>query len=237
MSVGEVNPRGKRPLIKDDYFTSSSPSETAHQVMYGSSLEDKESLRSNNEMYAAEWEPILSSTAPCPWGGEQVGVTLRKREHSFTEVLFPALVDVGVAVRNSLFDLIRRDSTPEAVCKVGFHQYEATGQERCLLLTASLLEDFGEEAWPVLKELAASKQPECELFVRLIAHCDGVSSTARATALGELATHPDPIVRLAILDNLAGLSAGDRRAVLESLTDDSDDDVREEARQRLLDMQ
>ncbi len=152
-----------------------------------------------------------------------------------TEVLFPALVNAGVD-RNSLFDLIRRDSTPEAVCEVGFREYEATGQERCLLLTVSLLEDFGEEAWPVLKELAASKHPECELFVGLIANCDGVSSTQRADALCDLATHAEPVVRLTILDDLSDLSVDDSRSVLESLKDDSDDDVREEARQRLFDM-
>ncbi len=240
MSVGEIDQRGKRPFVEDervDYYTSSSPSETAHPAMYGSSRENREFLDSNNDMYTAVWESILSSTAPCPWGGEQVAVTLPATKHSSTEAFFKKLVNAGVADRNFLFDLIRRDSTPEAVCKVGFREYEATGQERCLLLTASLLEDFGEEAWSVLKELAASKLPECELFVGLIAHCDDVSSNERANALCELATHPDPVVRLTILDNLSDLSVDDSRSLLESLIDDSDDDVREEARQRLLDTQ
>jgi len=240
MSVGEIDQRDKRHLVEDervDYFKSSGPSLTAHPVMYRSSPGNKEFLHSNNEMYPAVWGSILSSTAPCPLGGEQVAVTLPATEHRFTEAFFKKLVNAGVSDRNFLFDLIRRDSTPEAVYIVGFREYEATGQERCLLLTASLLEAFGEKAWTVLKELAASKRPECELFVGLIAHCDNVSSNERASALGELATHPDPVVRLAILHNLSDLSVDDRRSVLESLTDDSDDDVREEAHQRLLDTQ
>jgi len=239
VGVGEIDQRGERPLVEDepvDYLGSSSRIETARKVMYRSSSGKKESLHSNNEMYAAAWEPILSSTAPCPWGGEQVGVTLRAREHSSTEVLFPALVDAEVAVRNSLFDLIRRDSTPEAVCKVGFHQYEATGRERCLSLTVSLLEDFGSKSWPVLSELAKSERPECELFVGLIAHCDGIPSAKRASALSKLAAHPDAAVRIEILDNLADLTAYDRQCVLETLTDDSDADICEEANQRLLDL-
>ena len=240
MSIGEIDQCDKKYLVEGervDYVTSSSPRETVYQGMYGSPAGNKESLDGNNERDTAAREPTLSSNSPRLWGGEQVSVTLPATEHSSTEVLFPALVDAGVAVRNSLFDLLRRDSTPEVVCKVGFREYEATGQERCLLLTASLLEDFGETAWPVLKELAASKRPECELFVGLIAHCDDVSSNERASALGELAAHPDPVVRLTILGDLSDLSVDDTRSVLRSLTDDSDDDVREEARQRLLDTQ
>jgi len=240
MSVGEQDQRLKSPFVEDErvgYYASSSPSATAHPAMYGSSRENREFLDSNNDMYTATRESILSSTAPRPWGGEQVAVTLPATEHSSTEAFFKKLVNAGVADRNFLFDLIRRDATPEAVCKVGFREYQATGQERCLLLTASLLEAFGEKAWPVLKELAASKRPECELFVGLIAHCDEVSSTQRANALCELATHPDPVVRLTILGDLSDLSVDDTRSVLRSLTDDPDDDVREEARQRLLDTQ
>ena len=240
MNVGEIDQRGETSLVEDEhvgYVTSFSPSKTAYGVVYRRPLQDREYWPSNNEKFPAAWEPVFSSTTPCRGGGEQVGVTLCAREHSTTEAFFRKLVTAGAANRNVLFDLIRGDSTPEAVCEVGFREYEATGRERCLLLTASLLEAFGEKAWPVLKELAASKRPECELFVGLIAHCDGVSSTERTSALGELATHTDSVVRLTILDNVSDLSVDDRRSVLESLADDSDDDVREEARQRLLDMQ
>lgn len=151
-----------------------------------------------------------------------------------TEVLFRALVDAGPIDRTLHFNIIRRNSTPEAVCKTGFRGYKVTGRERYLSLTVSLLEDFGEEAWPVLKELAVSRHPECELFVGLIANCNGVSSTQHAGALSELATHPDIVVRLTILDNLSDLSVDDRQCVLETLTNDSDADICEEANQRLL---
>lgn len=238
MSVGEIDQRDKS-LVEDesvDHFMWSSLSETAHQTMCWSSPGNKESLESNNERNTAAWEPILSSNAPRRSGGEQVGVRLPAAERSSIEVLFPALVDAGVAVRNSLFDLIKRDSTPDAVCKVGFREYEATGRERCLSLTVSLLEDFGSKSWPVLSELVESERPECELFVGLIAHCDGIPSARRASALSKLATHPDAAVRIEILDNLADLTACDRQCVLEALTNDSDADICEEANQRLLDL-
>ena len=74
------------------------------------------------------------------------------------------------------------------------------------------------------------------MFVGLIAHCDGIPSAKRASALSKLATHPDAAVRIEILDNLADLTAYDRQCVLETLTNDSDADICEEANQRLLDL-
>jgi hypothetical protein len=240
MSVGEIVQRDKRSFVEServDYVTSYRPSETTHPDFYGTFLRNKDPLYSNNERNRTSWQLAVSSTDSSEWGGKQVGVTLRTIEHSPTKELFSALVDAGVDARNYLFDRITRSSTPEAVYSVGFGEYQASGEERGLLLTASLLEDFGKKAWPVLKELATSKRPECELFVGLIARCEGVPSAARAGALRELAAHPDPAVRLAILDNVKDLSLEHRQSVLESLTDDSDDDVREEARQRLFETQ
>jgi len=100
-------------------------------------------------------------------------------------------------------------------------------------MAVSLLESFGKESWPVLRNIAKRKRPDCELFLRLIAECSDTSATDRISALIALTSHPDRNVRYQIIEVLDSFSNEDKKRVLQKLVTDADADVRERAEENL----
>jgi hypothetical protein len=133
-----------------------------------------------------------------------------------------------------LFRLLTQTSTPEAIVRTAFAEYDRTGREAFLLHAAALLETFAKEAWQALLRVARSGRPETELFLGLIARCPEVTNAERTSAFGILATHPSPAVRLGLLEHLPALGPDNERALLRDLAlGDPDPDIKAEAADRL----
>src|SRR5207253_7981249 len=99
------------------------------------------------------------------------------------ELLLPALADAPSRQLNAVFDAILELNEPASILEGALIEYQRTGRQRFISLAASLLEQFGKRAWPVLRQLAQSDRPEREFFVETIAHCEGVALDERLRAL------------------------------------------------------
>ena len=89
-----------------------------------------------------------------------------------------------------------------------------------------MLESIGKDAWPSLQEFASSKRSECELFVGLVAECDGVTVKERVATMKQLAENPYAGVRSAVVDELSEFEEDVQQSVLEVLAKNTDVDIR-----------
>ncbi len=146
---------------------------------------------------------------------------------------FPRLVNASPADRKKIRGFLLGVAEPRSLWRYAFQEYDRTGKEFFLLHTLSLLEDFGERAWPALREIASSKRDECELFSGAIARCPGVPRLEKIETLGMLASNPSSFVRSGLFEKLSQLPSDVARPILETLSKDNDPDIREEARDGL----
>jgi HEAT repeat protein len=146
-----------------------------------------------------------------------------------TVFLLNYLISAPAKMINTVFQLLRAKSAPEIILETSFEAYKTTNQERYLTVAKSLLEDFGNEAWPTLRSLSRSKHPECDLFVRLIAQCAEVPATERAEALIDIAKHPNKYVRSQVPEFLPLFGKEDQIRILQVLLNDTDPEIKEEA--------
>ena len=152
------------------------------------------------------------------------------------ERLLPQLVGALPGQRLSLERELLARSSPRAIVETAFRKYDETAKADYLHHAAALLYQFGGRAWPTLREIARLPRPECELFVGVIARCPGVPLDQRAEALDDLARHPEPAVRLAVLGHLSELDPDLARPRLAILAEDDDGEIRGEARAILTSM-
>lgn len=150
-----------------------------------------------------------------------------------TKGLLEDLLEAPSEKINVLFNALRLISNPEDILDIALEEYSRTYRDRYLTIAVSLLEERGSRAWPALRRLAESNHPECELFVKLIANCVGVSAKDRGDALLKLSRHPDRSVRFQLLENLGSIDPQWQRAVVDSLSNDKDNEVRREASEYL----
>ncbi len=149
------------------------------------------------------------------------------------ELLLRLLVDAPSKQISLYRRWLRERATPDSVLDVALREYEHTAREDYVVFASSLLEDFGEQAWPALRHLARSKTAECELFVRQIARCPGVSARERLAALGDIAENPHASVRSRLLECLPELPHFQRRALLQTLVHDREPEIRAQAHEDL----
>jgi len=84
------------------------------------------------------------------------------------------------------FDAVRLIARPEEVAEIAVNQYRTLGNERRLAIAASLLREYGSEAWPALCWIARSGLSDCEYFVDLVATIPGVRRSEKIDLLVEL---------------------------------------------------
>ena len=146
-----------------------------------------------------------------------------------TVFILDYLMNAPAKMINVLFQLLRAKSAPRVILETSLEAYKKTNNERYLTVAKSLLEDFGKEAWPTLRYLSKSNHPECDLFVRLIAQCAEVPAMERATALTNIAKHPNKYVRSQVPEFLPLFGKEDQIRILQVLMNDSDPEIKEEA--------
>lgn len=117
-----------------------------------------------------------------------------------TEKLLPKLLTKSPARRRLVQRALLAFAKPEDIREIAIAQYRVFGYEERLLTAASLLESFGREAWPTLRQLAASNIPEAYAFVRAVLRLKGVSISERVAALVDLARNPDHDTRERVVE-------------------------------------
>jgi hypothetical protein len=142
-------------------------------------------------------------------------------------------VNANSESRNLFYNRIAREESPQDICDAGIQEYFKTGQERYLLIVVSLLENARQDAWPALQKLAITQHSVCELFIPLIASCDGVAASKRRDALLALVHHPEKFTSQAVLENLGELPEEYRRTILKRFETNFHEDLREGARELL----
>jgi hypothetical protein len=148
---------------------------------------------------------------------------------AITVFLLDRLMEAPSKMINTLLDLLRAKSAPQVILETSLEAYRKTNYDRYLTVATSLLEGFGKDAWPTLRNLSKSTYPECDLFVRLIANCPDVPASERAAALIDIAKHPDKDVRNQIPEVLCVFGNEEQGRILQVLMNDADPDIREEA--------
>ncbi len=148
-------------------------------------------------------------------------------------MLLPHLLSETPRRRNKIREFILRISDPRSLSRVFFQEYERTCKSELLLHVRSMLEDYGDSAWPALKEIANSRREECELFVGPIARFGKAPEMERLEALRALSLNPSKFVRSSVLEHIGCFSGETARSILRILNQDPDPDVRDEAGERL----
>ena len=105
------------------------------------------------------------------------------------------------------------------ILRAAIEKYRSpNGYEGHLLEAAVLLETFGQEAWPVLENLAQSGVAECEYFVAAIVRLRAVEASEKRSALLALARNSDPNTRSRLLELLDELPREFRKEILRVLS-------------------
>jgi hypothetical protein len=187
-----------------------------------------------------ESELILKGTpgdppwAPSPAATELAEIfTSAPESRAVAQAWLPKLVEAESRDRNGIRTLLLERSQPEAIAEVALSDYRATARESSLLAAVSLLEGFGPRSWPTLRAMAQAGLEECELFLGLLANCEGIPERERVAALVELARRGHPSTRAAILDKLSRFREAMQRVVLQALAQDGDEEIRAEAQAAL----
>jgi hypothetical protein len=107
------------------------------------------------------------------------------------------------------------------------------GYEGYLVEAAWQLEQMGQDAWPVLRDLVLEGASEVEYFLAAVVRLDGVAPQRRLTALLAAARNPDANVRSRLLELLEEMPAELRGVVLRELSAEGrpDDGVTDRARE------
>ncbi len=146
------------------------------------------------------------------------------------DYLYSQLVASRTHEKSPYYEAVMRIYSPTEIYSVASEQYRRNGLDRRLSLAASLLIDKGQESWPVLRYIAASRTAECEYFVDAAVFLSGISREERSKVFIDLARNPCIDVRLALLNSLSSLIADKLlTAVVQELASDENEDVREEA--------
>lgn len=153
--------------------------------------------------------------------------------HEDLELLLGFLVDAPSRHISFYRRKLRDRCTPQLLLDVALRAHGNTAREDYLTFASSLLEEFGNDAWAALRQLARSKTAECELFVRQVVRCPGVPARVRMAALTDLAENPHTSVRSRLLDCLPELPDSERRLLLQKLIDDQDPEIRARAHEDL----
>jgi hypothetical protein len=106
-----------------------------------------------------------------------------------TKWLFPLLLKARGDLREHIYEALLHWEEPDAIRSVALAEYDKYGNEERLALAASLLADIGAPALPVLRVLARSDSPECEMFVPVMASLHGVSMQSRLALLAHVASN------------------------------------------------
>ena len=154
-----------------------------------------------------------------------------------TDRLLALLADAPSRLRNQIHAMLVRFCSPDEILDASLARYEQTCQERYLLQAISLLESKGKDAWRALRTLARSNRRECELFIGLIARCNSVPASERASAIKRLAASPHVDVRSALVDQLPEFDEEAQRCALEVLKGDADLEIRQEAEEYLAELE
>jgi hypothetical protein len=141
----------------------------------------------------------------------------------------PRLVDSASKDRNRMRRVLLKRSEPRAIADVAISEHRRTAREGFLLAAISLLDELGPRSWPVLRAMASAGTDECELFIGLIADCEGVSERERAGALTDLARRGNVCTKLAIFERVPLFSTVMKRAILRVLAKDEAEEIRDEA--------
>lgn len=139
-------------------------------------------------------------------------------------------------LRNDTFEGITRICSVDEILDESLALFDETHREIFLIQAVALLETFHKFAWPALKRLIRLRRLETELFVPLIASCDGIPAEIRAESLRDLAISPHAEIRSAIFDQLSEFDETNVRPILEVLSQDEDDGIRDEATEYLNDL-
>ncbi len=151
--------------------------------------------------------------------------------------LLALLTNAPSRLRNQIHSLLVRFCSSDEILDASLAQYKQTCQEQYLLQAISLLESKGKDAWRALRKLIRDNRCECELFIGLIARCDGVPASERVSAIKQLATNPHAEVRSALIDQLPEFDEESQRCALKLLKDDVDSEVRQEAEEYLVELE
>jgi hypothetical protein len=107
------------------------------------------------------------------------------------------------------------------------------GYEGHLVEAAWQLEQMGQGAWPVLRDLILAGAQECEYFLGAVVRLEGVAPKDCSLTLLAAARNPDANVRSRLLELLKEMPGDLRREVLRELAAESrpDDNVTDRARE------
>jgi hypothetical protein len=188
----------------------------------------------------SESELILKGTpTDPPWTSSPAATepaeifTSASESRAVAQAWLPKLVEAESRDRNRIRNLLLEQSQPEAIAEVALSDFRATARESSLLAAASLLEGFGSRSWPTLRAMAQAGLEECELFLGLIANCEGIPERERIGALVELARRGHSSTRAAIFEKLSRFREAMKRVVLQVLAQDRDEEIRAEAQAAL----
>jgi hypothetical protein len=151
-----------------------------------------------------------------------------------TKWVFPLLVPARGETRRQLYKALLTLGEPKAILDIALSAYEKYGNEDRLTLAASLLMDLGAQALPSLRILARSNRPECAWFVPTIAGLPDVKLQNRVEVLTYLVKKsPHIAVRQSLLGATQALPSPEAISLLHMLSQDSDKEIAEEAREYL----
>jgi hypothetical protein len=146
-----------------------------------------------------------------------------------TKWLFPWHLKARGDLREHIYEALLYWEEPDAIRSVALAEYDKYGNEERLALAASLLADIGAPALPVLRLLARSDSPECEMFVPVMASLHGVSVQSRLALLAHVASNASPDVRYSLLEALRAFAPDEIIPLLRTLSRDEDEDIADEA--------
>jgi len=150
-----------------------------------------------------------------------------------TALVFPWLIQARGETRRQLYQALLTLGEPKAILDVALSAYEQYGNEDRLTLAASLLMDLGAQAFPALRILARSNRPECAWFIPAIAGLPDVQLQKRVEVLISLVKSPHSAVRQSLLGATQALPSPEAISLLHMLSQDSDAEIAEEAREWL----
>jgi hypothetical protein len=131
-------------------------------------------------------------------------------------------------LRYDIYTLLIPFCSADDILDVALERYADSRKEIYLLMARSSLERLGSQAWPTLLRFARSKHSETELFVGLIANCEGVPESERIDALSMLTQNPNTEVRRRILEHVHDLSEAGQKRILKLMLNDVDPEIRQE---------
>jgi hypothetical protein len=140
----------------------------------------------------------------------------------------------GPAERRKWFTAVLRNCDPERIAQAALDEYDQTGRETLLLHAAALLEAAGEYAAPALEAISGAGREEVELFLGVIARCEGLNSRQRSLAFRRVVAFAPQFIHSALFEHLDSLEPADVRALLTYMSERStNENVRQEAKERI----